>query len=123
MDVGGLQALGTLGHLELDLLVLLEVLVAGALDAGEVHEHVGSVRLRDEAVALLGAEPLHGSGCHERITLLAWPARASLRSRVRPPAGEPARVLLEANCLMHEPSGVEPISPAPARPGSSGRTG
>src|SRR4029453_17468198 len=59
-----LGALRALRHVELDLLVLLQVLVALAGDRAEVHEHVGAVRLGDEAEALLGAEPLHGSSCH-----------------------------------------------------------
>src|SRR5207302_4735184 len=65
-NVDGLQALGALGHLELDGLVLLQVLVAAAFDATEVHEDVVSTFLGDEAVALLRAELLHGSSCHEQ---------------------------------------------------------
>src|SRR4029078_6193318 len=53
------------GDLELDGLALLEVAVARALDRAEMHEDVWAVRLGDEAVALLRAEPLHGAGRHE----------------------------------------------------------
>src|SRR5205823_1134839 len=65
-NVDGLQALGALGHLELDGLVLFQVLVAAALDATEVHEDVVPTFLGDEAVALLRAEPLDGASCHEQ---------------------------------------------------------
>src|SRR5947208_2685899 len=59
-----LGPLGALRHIELDLLVLLQVPVSGALDRAEVHEDVGAVLLGDEAVALLRAEPLHRAGGH-----------------------------------------------------------
>src|SRR3954452_22381197 len=61
-----LRALGALGEVELDLLVLLERLVAAGLDGGEVDEHVlAAAVLRDEAEALLGVEPLDGSLSHD----------------------------------------------------------
>src|SRR5437764_7439091 len=65
-NVRGLGALLPLRDLEFDLLVFLEVPVARALDGRVVHEHVRSTLLGDEAVALLGAEPLHGASCHKR---------------------------------------------------------
>src|SRR5262249_30556212 len=44
---------------------LVEGLVAVALDRAEVDEDVvPAARLRDEPVALVGVEPLNGSGCH-----------------------------------------------------------
>src|SRR5262249_30831605 len=64
-DVGPLRALLALGHLVLDLLVLLEVPVAVTDDRAEVHENVvATVVLGDESEALLGVEPLHGSCAH-----------------------------------------------------------
>src|SRR5439155_18798562 len=62
--VGGLWTLGPVDHVELDLLVLVEVAEPLALDGAEVDEHVGSVRAGDEPVPLLLAEPLHGAGGH-----------------------------------------------------------
>src|SRR5438128_1455435 len=105
--VGGLRALGTLGDLELDLLVLLEVAVAGALDRAEVHEDVRSVLLRDEAVALLRAEPLHGS-CRHCNSLL--PGRVGLMRTVRG-GGEPVGLRLTSrrgNCSKREAGDAEP---------------
>src|SRR5699024_6554757 len=61
----GLRALLALGDVELDLLPLLELAVAGALNRGVVHEHVRAAAvLLDEAEPLLGVEPLHGACCH-----------------------------------------------------------
>src|SRR4029079_7758676 len=66
-QVRGLGALLPLGHVELDLLVLLEVPVAGSRDRREVDEHVRATLLGDEAIPLLGVEPLHDAGCHTAI--------------------------------------------------------
>src|SRR5216683_685102 len=63
-DARSLKALGAFLDLELDLLALLEGAIAVHLDGGEVDEHVRSVRLGDESVALLCVEPLHGAGRH-----------------------------------------------------------
>ncbi len=53
LDVAGLRALLALGHVELDLLVLVEIPVADAGDRAEVHEDVrATVVLGDEAEAL-----------------------------------------------------------------------
>src|SRR2546430_3607566 len=71
-----LGTLRSLSHFELDLLVLLQVLVSLARDRAEVHEHVGTILLGDEAETLLRAEPLHGASCHSN-SLLPRPARAS----------------------------------------------
>src|SRR3954453_14880778 len=60
-----LGALGTLGDVELDLLVLVQGLVALGLNRRVVHEDVvAAVLLRDEAETLLGVEPLHGALSH-----------------------------------------------------------
>src|SRR6059058_3125118 len=59
-----LGALLPLGRLELDLCTFGEALEALAADAGVVDEQIlRSVIGGDEAVPLLVAEPLHGSGC------------------------------------------------------------
>src|SRR6185295_6493056 len=63
-DVGGLEPLGALGHLELDLIALGEALEALRLDGVEVHEHVVAGLLGDEAIALCIVEPLDRSLCH-----------------------------------------------------------
>jgi hypothetical protein len=68
-DVLRLGALGTLGDVELDLLVLVEGLVALRLDRRVVHEDVvAAVLLRNEAETLLGVEPLHGALSHVLVT-------------------------------------------------------
>src|SRR5512139_1836735 len=60
-DVARLHlAVLALGDLELDLLTLVEGLEALTLDLAEVDEHVVAVLLGDEAIALVGVEPLHG---------------------------------------------------------------
>src|SRR5579859_343394 len=64
-DVGGLRALGALGHLEADVLSLFQFAVALGGDRGVVGEHVGAAPvLLDEPEALLRVEPLHSAGCH-----------------------------------------------------------
>src|SRR5690349_7872346 len=69
-DVLGLRTLGASGEVVLDLLVLIERLVAAGLDSGEVDEDVlAAAILRDEAEALVSVEPLDGSLCH---VLFLW---------------------------------------------------
>src|SRR4029079_6972444 len=64
-DVLRLRALGALGDVELDALVLVQRTVAVALDGRVVHEDVGAAAvLSNEAEALLSVEPLHGTLCH-----------------------------------------------------------
>jgi hypothetical protein len=63
-DVGRLLALRALRHLERNRLTFLQRLVALTLDGGEVHEHILTVRLGNEAVTLVVVEPLHGAFCH-----------------------------------------------------------
>src|SRR4029079_16926099 len=68
-NVGRLRALLPLGCLVLDACALGERLEAVAGDGAEVHEQVlRPVLRRDEAVALLVAEPLHGA-CSQLIHL------------------------------------------------------
>src|SRR6478736_2332148 len=64
-----LGTLGALRDVELDLLVLVEGLVALRLNRGVVHEDVvAAVLLRNEAETLLGVEPLHGALSHLLVT-------------------------------------------------------
>src|SRR6266511_232690 len=65
--VGGLGALGPRGDVELYGLPLVKRAVAGRLDRTEMHEDVLAGLGGDEAVALLGVEPLHGSNRHELV--------------------------------------------------------
>src|SRR3954469_18691573 len=65
LDLFGLGALRALSHIELDLLALLELAVAAALDGRVVNEDIGAAAvLLDEAEALFAVEPLHGACCH-----------------------------------------------------------
>src|SRR5579872_1377819 len=86
-DVGRVRALGAGGHLEFDLVVLLEVLEAAAVDRAEVHEDVRSVLLADEAEALVSVEPFDGAGAHVR-SLLSCRTRTSCIRRPRLRAGK-----------------------------------
>src|SRR3954449_3783305 len=66
-----LRTLGALRDVELDLLVLVEGLVALRLDRGVVNEDVvAAVLLSDEAETLLGVEPLDGALSHAVVLLL-----------------------------------------------------
>src|SRR5215203_1653354 len=60
--VDGLGALLALGDVELDRLALVQGAIV--LDGVGVHEHVGAGLGLDEAVALVGVEPLDGSTSH-----------------------------------------------------------
>src|SRR5215475_1148696 len=60
-DVRSLQALGTLGDLELNGLTLVQRLVAVGLDRGEVHEDIFPGLALNEAISLAGIEPLNCS--------------------------------------------------------------
>src|SRR3954470_10153114 len=65
-DVLRLRTLRALSEVELDLLVLLERLVAAGLDGREVNEHVlAAAILSDEAEALVSVEPLDGALSHD----------------------------------------------------------
>src|SRR5664279_4732929 len=64
-DVLRLRALGTLGDVELNLLVLVKRAVSAAGDGRVVREHVGAAVFgSNEAEALFSVEPLHGACCH-----------------------------------------------------------
>src|SRR6202012_5967323 len=63
-NLTGLRTLGALRDLEFHLLVLFEAAEAATVDLGVVHEHVRTLRLRDEAEAFFSVEPLHSSLCH-----------------------------------------------------------
>src|SRR3954467_9897553 len=59
---------------EADLLPLMQIAQAGALDRGNMHEHVlRAVLGLNEAVALLGIEPLYGSNTHCRPSQKNYP--------------------------------------------------
>src|SRR5215510_9623478 len=71
-DVLRLRALGTLGDLELDLLVLVQGLVALGLNRRVVNEDVvAAAVLSDEAEALFCVEPLNGALSHVLVTPLS----------------------------------------------------
>src|SRR3954452_24704280 len=83
-DVLRLRALRTLRDVELDLLVLVEGLVALRLDGRVVHEDVvAAVLLRNEAEALLGVEPLDGALSHARLLLIRGVEPPPRRPRYR----------------------------------------
>src|SRR5437764_805822 len=64
-DVLRLRALLALGDVEFHLLVLVEATEAARRDRREVREDVGAAVVRaDEAEALVGVEPLHGTCSH-----------------------------------------------------------
>ena len=68
-DVLGLRTLGASGDVELDLLVLVERLVAAGLDGGVVDENVVTAAvLSNEAETLFGVEPLDSSLSHVRFS-------------------------------------------------------
>src|SRR4051812_9472434 len=71
-DVLRLRALGTLGDLELDLLVLVQGLVALGLNRRVVNEDVvAAAVLSDEAEALFCVEPLNSALSHVLVTPLS----------------------------------------------------
>src|SRR5215217_7582140 len=83
-DVLRLGALGTLGDVELNLLVLVQGLVALGLNRRVVHENVvAAVLLRDEAETLLGVEPLYGALSHAYLLLLTRGGTATSAARYR----------------------------------------
>src|SRR5262245_28239221 len=63
-NVGSLETLGPLDHIELHLLTLGQALEALSLDGGEVDEDILAPFLLDEAVTLGVVEPLHFSSSH-----------------------------------------------------------
>src|SRR3954470_20506335 len=86
-DVRGLGSLRALAELEFDLRAFGERPEAIARDPGEVDERVlASVIGRDEAEALLVAEPLHDTGSH-LTALLLHPAHTTITALPRRPDG------------------------------------
>jgi hypothetical protein len=76
-DVFRLGSLLALGNVELDLLSFLQAAVAAAGDRAEVHEHIRAALDRDEALALVAVEPLHGTLRHfDLLVVHAAPAMA-----------------------------------------------
>jgi hypothetical protein len=69
-NVSGFLALTARAHVELDLLALIERLVAASLDIGVVDEYVIALLTRNEAEAPLGVEEFHGSCCQRCSFLL-----------------------------------------------------
>src|SRR4029453_7980453 len=66
LNVCCLRSLLPLRHLEPDLRPLVQRLEPAASDGRGVHEQIFAALIgRDEAVALVVAEPLDGSGCHQ----------------------------------------------------------
>src|SRR5213078_1798983 len=109
LDVFRLRSLLALGDVELDLLPFLQAAVAATGDRAEMHEHVRAALDRDETVALVAVEPLHGAlrhldllgcGCGTRHGRGAarhdclWPACHGTRGGCRP-CGRPAARRLE----------------------------
>src|SRR5215211_5141791 len=78
--VGGLGALLALGDVELDGLAFFQRTVA--LDGADVHEHVVAGLGFDEAIALVGVEPLDGSNRHG-----ACPPSGTLEESTTPTPG------------------------------------
>src|SRR6266702_5371807 len=101
-NVRGLWSLRTLSKVVVDLLVLLQVAVAGALDRAEVHEDVcAAVVGSDETEPLLGVEPLDGACGHEAFPpFMATSDMTAIRRPSGVDAGEgPAPKLLgDSNC-------------------------
>src|SRR6266516_1186614 len=70
-----------------DLHALGERAEAVALDARVMHEQILlSVVGRDEAEALVVAEPLDRSGCHSSSTFVCWVRGECFTATTRPPA-------------------------------------
>src|SRR3954453_4809761 len=87
----GLRAFLALGDLELDPLAFFEALVAVGLDGAVVNEDVTTAVYGDEAVALLGVEPLDRALCHNDPRLLDSALRAGRRNAATPRGARLAR--------------------------------
>src|SRR3954469_12262806 len=88
-----LRTLGALRDVELDLLVLVEGLVALRLDRGVVNEDVvAAVLLGDEAEALLSVEPLHGALCHVSRSPVTDGLKPPLRRPLQSAGDTPSRL-------------------------------
>lgn len=67
-----LQSFRAFLDLKFYLLAFLEGLVPIHFDGGEMREYIiATVVWRDEPISLTGVEPLHNSGCHNSIPLIA----------------------------------------------------
>src|SRR3954468_9355539 len=79
-DVGRLQALGTLGDVELHRLALRERAEPIPRDRAVVYEHIGPVFAGDESVPLGIIEPLHVSLRRSSHTIPSLPTARSCAS-------------------------------------------
>jgi len=99
-DVARLQlAILTSGDVELDLLVLIEGLVALDLNLRPMDEQVVSILTGDETVAFVGVEPLNFASCHFLPFFL--PIRAKSAFRNPPKSNKPSALLGCALILPH----------------------
>jgi hypothetical protein len=73
-NVSSFLAFAAWGHVELDLLALIERLVAASLNVGVVDEYILALLTRDEAEALLGVEESYSSCCQCFSFLCASPS-------------------------------------------------
>src|SRR5215218_10184657 len=110
----GLRALLTLGDVELDRLALVQRAIV--LDGAGVHEHIGAGLGLEEAVALVGVEPLDGSNSHT-----ACPPPLARRFSATPASGDAsgkgqARLSSKPNVTCAGSSVTR--CPAPRRPDS-----
>src|SRR4029450_14108903 len=85
-----LGALLTLGDVELDRLAIVQRAIV--LDGAGGHEHVGAGLGLDEAVALVGVEPLDGSTSHAACPPLLWEWLGDMGAGSRPPIPAAARM-------------------------------
>jgi hypothetical protein len=69
-DVRGLQALGTLGHVERDFRAFLKAAESVALDRAEMHEDVIAGAAGDESETLRIVEPLDNTIASAHLNLL-----------------------------------------------------
>ena len=60
-DVLGLKSLGTLGHVELNAIALIERLEARSLDGAVMHENIVSGGTADETITFFVVKPLYCS--------------------------------------------------------------
>jgi hypothetical protein len=85
---GGLAAAPVGFDVESQLLPLIEVRHAGALDGGDVNEHIRAARvLHDEAETLLGVEKLDGTLSHDGLhlkRLMRFVAERTIRAAFNP---------------------------------------
>src|SRR5215468_2946541 len=71
-----------MGDVELDLLPFFQAAAAATGDGAEVHEHVRAALDRDEAVAFVAVEPLHGALRHlDPLVVHAVPRHSRGRAR------------------------------------------